>query len=271
MPDLIGINYDSAIAQLVPYNAQITKITKISPQPPGTVIAQEPAAGNPFQTGIILTVSTSAPIVPDVVNSTFQDADQRLKGLGFQVVEVPILDGQRVDGLVLKQDPPAGTANAGRVTLQVVRHPVVTYLSDMNYVSSSVYSWQPGTGKSNGVSYAHGILVTLGGGNNLLTDFDLSRNYRVLNGTLGLSDNAPTDAAVMVEIVADGRILKHVTLTFGKPISINEDVAGVLRLGITMTATAKEADVVLGDFQLLGLPSEVNPAPSAGSSTDPNN
>lgn len=48
MPNLVGRSYDEAFASLVPYNVQVTRQVRISPQGQGVVIDQTPTGGSSF-------------------------------------------------------------------------------------------------------------------------------------------------------------------------------------------------------------------------------
>lgn len=256
MPDLVGMMVEDASADLVAFNVQITEHARIAPEAPGTVLEQDPVAGSRFQTQVALMVSVAAPLVPDVTNSTFGDAEKVLQDLGFTVVELPIFDNALVDGVVVKQDPPAGTANAGQVTLQVARRPAVQFLSDVTPVSKGSVSVDDGTQESNSITYAHGLLVDVYGSNGEV-DYNLSRKYRQLIGSAGLDDNADTSSVMKLEVYGDDRLLDEYTLTFGTTTPIDIDVTQMLRLRLSISSLSGDAKAVLGDVRLQGLPSEV--------------
>jgi serine/threonine-protein kinase len=264
MPDLVGESVERAESQLAPYNVRITKVSRIAPSAPGLVLTQEPAAGSAFPTSAKLTVSVAPPTVPDVTNTTFGNAERQLQDLGFEVVEVPLFDDKLLDGVVVKQDPAAGAKNAGQVTLQVARRPAVKYLSDLEPVDKDHYgSFDTGTQKSNSISYAHGIFLSLYQGINATVDYDLSRQYRQLIGSVGLNDKAATNSAVKLEVYGDDRLLKEFTLTFGTTTELDVDVTKVLRLRLSISLLRGNGGVVLGDARLQGLPSEVGSGASA--------
>lgn len=267
MPDLVGVSVETAQSQLSKYNVRITKESRIDPNAPGVVLEQDPPAGAAFPNAVTLTISVAPPSVPDITNKTFGEAQRKLQDLGFKVVEVPIFDDQLVDGIVVKQDPSAGTKNAGQVTLQVARRPAVKYLSDLEPVEKAHYNQiSVGTQKSNSVAYAHGISVSLYSGVNATIGYDTSRQYRQLIGSVGLDDKAATDSQVKFEIYGDDRLLKDADLTFGTTTKLDVDLTGVLRLRLSMTSLRGNGAVVLGDVRLQGLPSEVSPGPTPSTS-----
>ena len=262
MPDLVGQSEEDARAVLAPLNVQVTSEVKIAPEPEGTVIDQDPVAGSKFSQRVTLVVSISPPVVPDVTGQTFGTAEATLLDLGFTVEEKPVFDGERVDGLVIEQEPPAGSRNAGEVILSVVRRPVVAYLSDMEPVTYVDIGYSNGTAKSNGKTYPHGVLLEPYSEGVGSVEYDLSRQYRRAIGQIGLEDQTSSDAQYKVEMYGDGRLLTEVVIDFGTTTDLEVDVTDVLRLKVTAAALTGEGGVVLGDFRAEGLESEVTVTPS---------
>lgn len=258
MPDLTGVQLEDAKADLAQYNVRIIEKSKISSEPVGTIIEQNPVAGADFAQTITLIVSTAPPVVPDVTGQTFGKAEEALEKLGFTVIESPVFDQTLADGLVTAQDPAAGTSNAAEVTLSVVRRPVVAFLADMEPVSrEATDSYIPGVQKSNGKSYSHGLLIdpwTAGA----TVEYDFSRQYRRMTGELGLDDKSDSSALGKVEIYGDGRLLTTTDVPFGTTIPVDVDVTDVLRLKINVSVLDGKGAVVFGDFQAQGLQSEVS-------------
>lgn len=268
MPDYTGQSLSAVQAALAPYNVRIKTVNRIDSQPAGTVIEQDPVAGAPFAQLVTLTVSTAPAAVPDVTGKTFRDAEDQLTKAGFTVTENPIFDQQRADGLVTGQNPPAGTANAAEVTLDVVRRPVVTYLADMTPVSvDRMYNPTTGTTKANGKSYSHGLLMTPPSSGVGAIEYDFSRQYRKLSGELGLDDRSDSAAIGKVEIYGDGRQLLAQDVPFGQTIPVDLDVTNVLRLKITVASVDGKSSIVFGDFAAQGLQSEITPSGSGTPTT----
>lgn len=268
MPDYTGQTLSDAQAALAPYNVQIKTVNRIDAQPAGTVIEQVPVAGAPFAQLVTLTVSTAPASVPDVTGKTFSAADEQLTKLGFAVKENPIFDQQKTDGLVTGQNPPAGTGNAAEVTLDVVRRPVVTYLADMDPVSTDrLDTPQEGTTKANGKSYSHGLLVTPPRSGIGTIEYDFSRHYRKLSGELGLDDKSDSSTGGKVEIYGDGRQLLALDVPFGTTTPVDVDVTDVLRIKITVATVDGQGSIVFGDFAAQGLQSEVSASGSATPTT----
>jgi hypothetical protein len=262
MPDLVGQQEDQARAALVEFNVQVTTDVRIAPQPEGTVIEQDPVAGSPFPQRVTLVISIAPPEVPDVTGQTFGTAQSTLEDLGFTVTEEPIFDSQRVDGLVVEQDPAAGATNAGEVVLSVVRRPVVSYFSDIEPVTYDGIGYVQGTAKSNGKSYGHGVYIESYSEGVGSVEYDLSRQYRRVVGEMGLEDQTSSDGQFKVEIYGDGRLLTEASVDFGTTVPVEIDVTDVLRLKITIAALSGEGGVVLGDLRAEGLESEVRVTPT---------
>lgn len=92
--------------------------------------------------------------------------------------------------------------------------------------------------------------------------FDVGRDYRKVRGTVGMSDNSPSDARVKFEVLGDGRSLLAQELGLGEAVPVDLDITGVLRLELVATetqpsSTYDDATAVFGDFQVLGTPAEV--------------
>lgn len=276
MPDYVGEDLSDVQAALAQYNVQIKTVNRIDAQPAGSVIEQDPVAGAPFSQLVTLTVSTAPATVPDVTGKTFAAAEEQLSKLGFSVLENPIFDKQKADGLVTGQSPPAGTGNSAEVTLDVVRRPVVTYLADMSPVAADRNSdREVGAKKANGKTYSHGMLIdpTPPYSSNELAiyEYDFSRAYRKLTGELGMDDASASGAVGKVEIYGDGRLLSQVDVPFGTTVPIDIDVTNVLRLKVTVAVLEGGGSVVFGDFAAQGLQSEISasgsPTPTSTTTT----
>lgn len=271
MDNFVGRSYEEALKSLVPYNVQITRQARIAPQPAGTVVDQVPLGGSSFSQNVTLVVSVAPPIVPNVINKSFGEAETQLKQLGFAVVEKPTFEEERLDGLVVGQDPASGSRNVGEVQLTVVRRPVVAFISDLDEVATlGTANVRSGSAKANGTTYSHAVqVITYPGSGSTSVEYDLSRQYRRLIGNLGVSDDSSSDASYKVEIFGDGRALASETVTLGRPRPLDLDVTKVLRLRLTVTGLAGSSStndtIVFGDLRAQGLQSEVTsgtPTPS---------
>ena len=114
IPDVVGQQQDQAEATLTDAGFQVsTQEQEDADAEPGTVLAQDPAAGTQAAQGarVTLTVAT-APAqveVPSVIDEEEDAARQALEDAGFtvRVVDEPA-DTPDGDGIVTGQDPGAG-------------------------------------------------------------------------------------------------------------------------------------------------------------------
>ncbi|MGW0281843.1 Stk1 family PASTA domain-containing Ser/Thr kinase [Streptomyces sp. NPDC003236] len=141
VPDVLGIQYDQAEAQLRKKGFEVEKKTEVSGQTPGVVTKQDPDGGTSRQKGstIVLTVAKAEEkvAVPDVTGKTCDEARAELqsKGLAPNATcnDTPT-DNPDDDGKVLSTTPTAGsevakntpvTINVGKVQNQQVQVPNV--------------------------------------------------------------------------------------------------------------------------------------------------
>ena len=113
-PNVVGQNYDSASSYLLGQGFAVKRTDVDSPQPPNTVIAQDPAVNTSIAPGSTITLTVSRgpkdKPIPSVVNLDIDSARTTLTDSGFKVrvVYEPTQD-QSLDGVVTLQDPPSGT------------------------------------------------------------------------------------------------------------------------------------------------------------------
>ncbi|MGZ6799118.1 MAG: NPCBM/NEW2 domain-containing protein [Mycobacteriaceae bacterium] len=209
---------------------------------------------------------------------TLDEATAAIQNAGLQVVTKEVLDSSKADNTVVAQSPAGGTATpAGPITLTVARQSVGVFLADMTPVqtSSSSSNVQTSTVTMNGTTYAHAISGALDcGGTSDSYQYDLGRHFRTLTSKVGLSDDSDSTTKVLFEVLVDGRKVFSQTTTLGKPVALNVDVTGVLRLDVVATmintdcnyGTTKTA--VWADAQLFGTPDEVPTSPDTSTATD---
>ena len=252
MPNVVGMTIEDARAELTPYNVRITTENKIDPAAAGQVIDQSPLGGADFDTDVTLTVSVAPPAVPDVFGQSIGDALEVLENLGFEVAQNEILTEEVPNGEILAQDPPAGTENAGTVSLDVAKRPVVVQLIDLQPVSTSRVN--SGSYDSNGQAFDKSLLFYR---NNSAIEYNLSRSYRRFVTTIGVEDTADIDVVVRLNILGDGAILETRDYGFGETVDVNLDVTGLLRLGIDISILDGDGDLVLGNPRLYGVEGEI--------------
>jgi beta-lactam-binding protein with PASTA domain/predicted Ser/Thr protein kinase len=129
VPDERGRPYDSAASALQAQGFAVARVDVQSDQPAGIVIAQSPAPNTfaPPRSTVTLTVSTGPPTstVPEVESSDVETAKSTLQASGFKAhVVKQDTDSPSLDGIVISQDPAAGTqAKPGtKVTIVVGKY-----------------------------------------------------------------------------------------------------------------------------------------------------
>ncbi|MGP3978656.1 Stk1 family PASTA domain-containing Ser/Thr kinase [Streptomyces sp. 8N114] len=129
VPGVEGDVYADAKQKLQEAGFKVAKKQQESEdQQAGTVIGQDPGAGEKAKKGstVTLTVATeSRPTVPNVVDQPYDKAKSQLEALGFKVSKTEQDDETKAAGTVLKQDPGPGTKRAeeSTVTLTVAKAP----------------------------------------------------------------------------------------------------------------------------------------------------
>lgn len=114
VPDLTGQNVEEASATLQGVGLALGEVTKeFSPEETGTVIAQDPGAGDRVDGGTAIAVTVSKGIemveVPKVKGLTENDAYNRLKSAGFDLQPVQrVFDAKIAKGYAIETTPVAG-------------------------------------------------------------------------------------------------------------------------------------------------------------------
>ncbi|MGH2951112.1 MAG: PASTA domain-containing protein, partial [Solirubrobacterales bacterium] len=114
LPDVIGLQQGSAVAELEQLGFIVNVETQDADQPAGEVIAESPGPGSELLRGreVTITVSTGAGsvIVPDVEGQSEDAATDTLRSRGLSVdVVSQETDQASEDGRVLEQAPAPGT------------------------------------------------------------------------------------------------------------------------------------------------------------------
>jgi eukaryotic-like serine/threonine-protein kinase len=126
VPDVVGQSEANARSEIEGAGLRVGKVTEeASEEESGTVIEQTPAAGESVDRGdaVDLVVARGVP-VPDVVDSTEEEATATLKDAGFEVrVREQTVTDPGQDGVVLEQSPAADEERrqGSRVTIVVGR------------------------------------------------------------------------------------------------------------------------------------------------------
>lgn len=212
------------------------------------------------------TPATSASgVMPNVVGMTEDGARAELVGVTITTTTQTAPDGTP-GGIVLDQDPAAGSDITGSVTLTVSDSDVTSYLSDLPQVSGEVDT--DADSELNGKHQLHalGSDTEYGDGD---VSFNLGRHYTKLTANVGLDDSSEADkAAVTVEVFGDSQKLSQMSVKFGQPKKLKVDVTGVLRLRIRWSRTDNDVDdvgdlraayLVIGDATLTAAPGYIPP------------
>lgn len=268
MEDFVGQTYDAVHAKLDGYGIRIVEKNEIAPQTSGTIIRQDPVAGEPFATTVTFWVAVPAPPVPDVVGKTIGEALTQLEGLGFTVVQKRVVSEGKPDGTVTGQDPAAGSENVGEVTLSVAREPELSYLAERDFLSiSSGCSVDQEAMEGNGELYSRAMGVACPYSSNRVAEieYDLSRDYQRLSSAVALSNSSNSNGVVKIEIFGDDRLLASTQVKFGQTSSIDAEVTGVLRLRVRVAFSDAHITLVMGDPEIQGFPEQSTPSSSGTS------
>lgn len=198
--------------------------------------------------------ATASGTMPNVVGKALSETRSLFPGV--DVVTELEYDETKPDNTVVGQKPAAGEPMGGTVTLTVARRPVTMYLADMRAIES---------GFSNCSSFLSGTaypksVCTGSWSSTKSSSWNLSKGFRRVQAVVGRSDTASNaEAQVKVEAFLDQRSVWSETVSLGKPVELDIDVAEGLRLKLEVTSlkSSDGADIVFGDLKALGLPGEV--------------
>jgi serine/threonine-protein kinase len=113
VPDVTGLPADRAEKLLADAGFKVKRAEVFSEKPPGTIVAQDPAAGQkaPLDSPVRINVSrgTGRVKVPDVVGRTAAEAGSILRRAGLETPNVVSVPSDLPANEVVAQSPPAGT------------------------------------------------------------------------------------------------------------------------------------------------------------------
>jgi beta-lactam-binding protein with PASTA domain/tRNA A-37 threonylcarbamoyl transferase component Bud32 len=141
VPNLDGLTLEEATAQLAEFELRLGAQTpEISEREPGTIIAQQPAAGESIEMGqaVNVTISTGREqaTVPQLLGLTSLDAVRTaLDDANLQLGEVTEEDSNQPAGYVLAQDPAEGAQLAAGSAVAVVVSSGLVEIPDVTGVS----------------------------------------------------------------------------------------------------------------------------------------
>ena len=203
--------------------------------------------------------------MPDLVGKLLGAARDELP-VSLEVVVEETFDNTKPDGTVTKQDPEPGGAVGRKVTLTVARPAYTVFLDSLRPASGA---WSNSQGEIVGMAgkaYPHSLLDSVSTcSSKQAVEYNLSKGYRKLVTTVGLSDNSEySPLQVQLEVFADeGRLLATANVKVGEVVPLDLDVTNVLRLKfqwLPARATGgcnSSNAIVLGDAKLLGVAGEV--------------
>jgi len=137
VPDVVGKNEDDATTALKVKGLRVNAVQIYSKDPVGTVIAQDPPAGQRIKQGSVVRINVSQgpkPItVPSVIGQSFDSAAATLQSAGFLVGRVDV-DSNDPAGTVVGEDPSGGSSvqPGTRVVLSVSKGPSTTAVPDVS-------------------------------------------------------------------------------------------------------------------------------------------
>ncbi|HVF01823.1 MAG TPA: Stk1 family PASTA domain-containing Ser/Thr kinase [Rubrobacteraceae bacterium] len=136
VPDLIGKTIEQARQDSGGAYGTFENERVESEEPVGTIVAQDPAAGETWQENADIYVDVSdGKEVPDITGQSRNEAKQSLEGAGFKVDEETETSSAVEEGYVIRQDPQGGTrerAEAGStLTITVSEGPQAVTVPDL--------------------------------------------------------------------------------------------------------------------------------------------
>jgi PASTA domain/NPCBM/NEW2 domain len=265
MPDVRGLT--AVEARQVLADVGLDAVTVTERQQPwvgavGRVVGQEPVAGQPAPSTVTLVISAPA-VIPAVVGTDVTEAVRALQVLGAEVVVRRVYrDGVPADQ-VLEVAPAAGQPVPARVTVTASATAATIDLTELRPMETDCSRDTDLT--VNGVARATG-LICRGGAEFATAVYLLGRKTARLTATLGQPDTVAPGQRVLLQIVADGKVVASATLGYGESKDVSISTAGVLRLELRArldpapagcctrgTAVFAEVKLVGGGAELLAL------------------
>jgi serine/threonine-protein kinase len=277
MPDIVGKNVEDARNML----AELGIRTEVNYEESdtveaGIVISADVETGTEIVAGstVVLTASAGAQgvDVPNVVGSTYEEANSTLSALGFAVTKMEAYSDDVESGVVAAQTPAGGSkvAKGTNITVTVslgkeetkIRVPSLMGMTEMDATLKAieaglqisgvteVYSSEYEEGKVCYQSYSEGSWVDAGTGIEIKVSKGAETHTYRCNTSIAAptSDEAPdySGGSVKLKLTADdGTVLLETSVT-SFPQSVNfgglKSSAGTLTMTYTVTTTEKDAD-----------------------------
>ena len=143
VPNVVGRDRDQAVSELTAAGLKANPVGINSLEPVDTVLATAPKSGTEVIEGTTVRVNYSKgpkPIsVPNVVGMPFESAESTLQGAGFAVSREDVDDADQPEGVVVGQNPAAGTqqSKGSVVTLQVSKGPQTSEVPDVTSLTEA--------------------------------------------------------------------------------------------------------------------------------------
>ena len=143
VPKVVGLSEDEAREELEAAGFEVEAETRPSTKDEGEVIKQDPKAGKRLEEGETVTIVVSSGVeqveVPDVEGLDIAEARAAIKAEGLEVGQVTRVESEEEEGIVLEQDPPAGTEVDvdSAIDLEVATSPVVVVPDVINQSEDS--------------------------------------------------------------------------------------------------------------------------------------
>ncbi len=143
VPNVVGRDRDQAVSDLTAAGLKANPVGINSLEPVDTVLATAPKSGTEVLEGTTVRVNYSKgpkPVsVPNVVGMPFESAESTLQGAGFAVSREDVDDADQPEGVVVGQNPAAGTqqSKGSAITLQVSKGPQTSQVPDVTSLTEA--------------------------------------------------------------------------------------------------------------------------------------
>ena len=143
IPSVVGQSRDQAVSQLTAAGLKPNVVRVNSLEPVDTVLATDPKGGTEVIVGTSVRVNVSQGpkpiVVPNVIGMPFESAESTLQGAGFAVSRTNVQDSDQPEGVVVGQNPAAGTqqSKGAVITLQVSEGPQTSQVPDVTSLSET--------------------------------------------------------------------------------------------------------------------------------------
>lgn len=258
MPDLVGKTETEARAELLAVGVdQINVQSEETLETPGIVIDQIPGEGRPIAGPVSLVVSEPLGPVPDFQGMNVAEVTDWAAARSVTVTQQEALSDEVPPGTVLSTVPAAGDAAVAEILVSVAVAPYTETLMAFEWLEERG-PVDRADAKVNAVTYPRSITIDHSRYNREgSVEIDLSRSWSSFVATIGLRDDASSDAVVRFEVLADGTTIYRESVPFGTEEALRLDVSNVLRLRLITTFEGERnarATAVWGEAAVVGLP-----------------